>query len=537
MSLFVRSSIYQYHTIPIQNPYLMGGMDMFANPQTRIFSPLTIFDLLLIPPYSNLMALITLAIIGSFGFYKLIVHLKLNKNIALIGSILFIHSSWFSLHFSEGHIIFGSFQLIGLAFYFILRLHEKKYKIYYALLNAFYLLDGGFYAFIFTNLLLLASLAVNVNESGSLNVIKSIYKQWKTVLLSLVLFITLASTKLVPFLWMHHGRKPIMEFVTLKLKYLLYCIFDPFQYIVKEINGLNIPFHFHEIGFYFGILSFVLLSIYLSFSFNKLYIKYILIAIFFLWIGAGWFSTVNPWLLFQKIPLLNNAHVQSRLFLISYLMLIILLCYSLNYYHSSLNKFLFYTIITILISESIFVSSYSYYKIFKLEDSICKTELFRNLIKSNTINKTIKNPSNDWGFDFMIYLNENTAAKNATDPSFKQGNIKTIEDTDYKGEIYITKGKGMIKINSYTPGSINLSYNLDTISEIQLNTNYLLGWRTDNNNVKSTYENSGLLTFQPDNLTGTVMLTYRPVYLYIIFPLFSTGLILAFMIFVKKLYL
>lgn len=215
-SYFVKSSVCQFYTIPIHNPYVMGGMDFFANPQSRFFSPFTIFDLILSPPFANLFSLITLAIIGSLGFYKLIKYLGIKQNIALIGSIIFIHSSWFSLHYSEGHIIFGSFQLIGLALYIILRLEIKKYKFYFAVLNAFYLLDGGIYAFIYTNLLLFVTILFNLNKNGNINLIKSIYLQWKTTLLSILIFISLASAKLIPFIWMHHGRKPILEFVTVK---------------------------------------------------------------------------------------------------------------------------------------------------------------------------------------------------------------------------------------------------------------------------------------------------------------------------------
>ncbi len=533
LSLVVHSSILQYKVFPIHNPWILGGVDILANPQSRVFSPFVIFDILFTAPYANLFALITLAIVGSFGFYKLITFLNINKNIAIVGSIIFIHASWFTLHFSEGHIIFGSFQLIGLAFYYILRIQERNFKIYYALLNAFYLLDGAIYTFIFTNLLLMMAIIVCINDLSPIKFIKSLYKQWKTTLISIFIFVSISSAKLLPFLWLHKSRTPIMEFVNIPIRYILHCLFDPFQGILKEINGISIPFQFHEVGVYIGILGGALTITYLIIVRKKMFVGYILIAAFFFWMGSGWFSEINPWRLFQKIPIVNNAHVQTRLFILSYLMFAIMLCYALDYYKNKLHYILLYSIIGLLIAESIFVSSYPFYKVFTYEDSTCKTEIFNTLIKSNTINKTVNKASEGWGFDFTHYFNTNTGAKNSGEPAFIQGNIKSINDTEYKGEIYLIKGIGNAVIQSYTPAKIHIKYTFDTISEIQLNTNYLLGWKSNNKDILIS-ESKGLLTIKPANLSGEVDILYRPTYLYIIIPLFFMGLILSFIVLFRK---
>jgi hypothetical protein len=533
LSLVVHSSILHYRVFPIHNPWILGGLDILANPQSRVFSPLVIFDILFTAPYANLFALITLAIVGSFGFYKLITYFKIDKNIAVVGSIIYIHASWFTLHFSEGHIIFGSFMLIGLAFYYILRIQEKNFKIYYALLNSFFLLDGAIYTFIFTNLLLVIAILVCVNDLGPFTFFKSLYKQWKTTLISFFIFVSLSSAKLLPFLWLHKSRTPVLEFVSLPFNYIFHCLFDPFQDILKEINGISVPFQFHEAGVYIGLLSVILTIIYLVIVRKRKFIAYVLIAAFFFWMGSGWISVINPWHLFQKIPIVNNAHVQPRLFILSYLMFIILLCYALDYYKTRLHSAFLYSIIILLIAESLFVSSYPFYKVFTFKDSTCKTEIFNKLITSNTINKTITNAAESWGFDFTHYFITNTGAKNAGEPAFIQGDIKSTDDSDYRGEIYLTKGKGVATIVSYTPGNIHIKYKLDTISEIQLNTNYLLGWKTNNENIKIS-QSKGLVTLKPDNLTGEAVILYRPTYLYIIFPLFFIGLITSIFVLIRR---
>jgi len=533
LSLVVHSSVWHYHVFPIHNPWALGGVDVLANPQSRVFSPLGIYDIVFTAPYANLFALITLGIVGSFGFYKLMRHVNITKNIAVAGSIVFIHASWFTLHFSEGHIVFGSFMLIGLAFYYILRIQEKNFKIYYALLNAFYLLDGAIYAFIFTNLLLVFAIVVCTNQLRPGRFVRSLFTQWKTTLISLFIFISLSSAKLIPFLMQQKSRTPVLEFVRFPFIYLFHCLFDPFQDIMKEVDGITLPFKFHEIGVYMGAVALLLIAVFLVVTRKRKFIPYMLIAIFFFWVGSGWFSPINPWHLFQKIPVVNNAHVQSRLFIISYLIFAVLLCFALDYFKTRLRPVFFYPIIIFLIVESLFVSSYPFYRVFSFDDSTCRTDMFSKMITSDNIDKTVARASVDWGFDFRHYFDKNTGAKDSGEPAPVHGDIKSVDDSTYKGEIYLTKGRGKAVMESYTPGKIHIRYALDTLSEIQLNTNYLLGWKTNDTDLK-VYDKAGLLTIIPDNLTGEADILYRPSYLYVIFPLFLMGLIVTVIMLIKR---
>ena len=423
-------------------------------------------------------------------------------------------------------IIFGSFQLLGLAFYYILRIQEKKYKIFYALLNAFYILDGAIYAFIFTNLLLVVAIVTQVHTLSIKAVLKSIVKHKKTVLLSGILFILFASAKLLPFLWLHGSRSPILEFRYLNIKTILHCFYNPFQYLgyrpaaMEEIKGLG----FHELGAYIGIPA-TLLILYLIISKPvKLYIKYIIIAVLFFWIGSGWLPGLNPWKLFQKIPVINNAHIQSRLFILAFLMFVVLLCFALEHFKTRFSKIALITLFIILLAESVVVSSYPFIKVYQDDYRIYDSKIFKDPIQSTTIQKTVRQASEIWGRKFLHYFQLNTGAKYANDPAVVRGDIKTIEDSSYKGEIYLLNGRGDVKLESYTPGVISLNYKLDTVSDIQLNTNYLLGWRSKTDAI--IFSERGLLTLQPSDLSGTIVLKYRPTYLYIIIPLYIFGLFL-----------
>ncbi len=524
ISHVVRSSILHYKTLPIHDPWVLGGVDMFANPQSRIFSPFILFDILFTAPFANLLSLITLGIIGVWGMYKLLEYLEIDKNIALLGAIIFINASWFSLHYSEGHITFGAFQLLGLSLYIILRTQEKEFKIYYALLNAFFILDGAIYMFIFTNLLFVISIILQLHKLSIKQFFISLIKQWKTLLLSLIIFMALSSAKLIPFLWLHGGREPIMEFIIIDINTFLHAFFDPFQYLNKNINNEAIPFRFHEIGVYIGVLGPLMVLIYFIISKKRIkLLKYIIIAALFLWTGAGWLPAINPWHIWHKLPILNNAHVQPRLFIITYLMFIILLSFALDRYKKTLSRSFFNFLIILLLAESVIVSAYPFKKLYEQEHRIYSSKIFNAMITSNTIEKTMNTASRVWGYKFLHYFRANTGAKHATDPAWKRGKIKTIHDHNYRGEIYLNTGMGEAKLLAYTPGKVKIEYKLDTISEIQLNINYLLGWKSkDDVNI---YKKDGLLTLEPNSLEGKALIKYRPPYIKIIFPLFIFGII------------
>lgn len=528
LSLTSRSMVLHYHTFPIHNPWLFGGADIIANPQTRVFSPFFIYDLLFFPPLANLLALITLAIIGSFGMFTLLQYLRINKKIALLGSILFIHGSWFALHFSEGHIAYGSFLLLGLSFYFILRIREKKFKIYYALLNAFFILDGGFYTFIFTNILFLFCIFGFIEGLTPKSFFLSVIKQWKVSLLGLILFSLLASAKLIPLLLLYGNRIPVLEFQQLSPRVLIHCFFDPLQHIFKDIHAPEVKCRFHEIGTYLGMAGVIVIAFFLITNFQKKFIPYLILSLFFLWTGAGWIENYNPWLLFQKIPVVHNAHIQSRLFILCFLFFIIMLSYALNHFEFKKNKIWSNVLFIFFISESLFVSNYPFYRVVQpnYDESTYPSYVLRPLIQNNNIEKTNEVASPDWGFDFLHYYKKNTGAKIALDPAIVQGEIKSSNDADYKGEVYIIGATGNVVINSYLPGNINLTYHLDSIAPIQLNSNYLLGWSSDDKNVVIENKN-GLITFTPHKLSGTIHLKYTPVYLKIIFPMFFLGIVLS----------
>jgi hypothetical protein len=536
-SLFSNSSWNYYKIFPLHNPYVLGGMDNLANPQTKVCSPLMVFDVFFSGPMANLLSLVTLGFIGSFGFFHLLRYLNVNRTISIIIAILFIHSSWFHLHFSEGHIIFGSFMLFGYALLFILRIEESKYKILYAILCAFYILDGGIYAFVYTQLILLFSLLFKLNGISFIRLIKSILENKWNAVFSIFLFISLSAIKLFPLLLLQADRIPIIENLSLDINTILNSFFNPLAFIFLKISGGKYigSIGFHEIGAYIGILSILIITFFIYKKKDLVYLPYLMIIIFFFWVGTGWLDPINPWRIFQKIPFFNNAHIQSRSFIVVDCFLFVLLGFALNYIKDNKLK-LFPLLSVLLIVESLLVSFYPYYKVYQYKFDIVKINESPNRIENSTIETTYFSPNGKyWGFAFQHFFRKNAATKTFMDPSSKTF-VKSNDDPNYKGEIYLLKGEGNASILKYTPRELIVHYDVKQNSEIQVNTNFLLGWRSSEKSIPA-YSKKGLLTFHPKNKKGDISFKYRPKFYYFRVYLFITGLLslLLYIVFGEKI--
>lgn len=526
MSYFVRSSWLHYHTFPLHNPYVFGGMDMLANPQSNILSPFTLFDVLFPAPYANLLSVVVLSAIGGYGVFKLLRGLKVGLLTTFLLVFIFIHGSWFSMHFTEGHIIFGSFQLIGWVLYFTLRINQPKYMVYLAALLAFMVIDGGMYAFIYSSLLIVFSLLFRVNKVSFLDLLKTIKKNGLVALFALFIFLGISSTKIVPLIALHGNRVAVLENLFLEFKTVLYAFFYPFQDNFLRIDEASIHDYslgFMEIGAYIGIVTFAITFFHVVFRFRKKYLPYLLMVGLFFWIGSGWGKDINPWSVFQKIPILHNAHVQTRALFLVWFFILILFSFSFDDLRDRSNKILILILAGFLILESSYVATYSYRSNFKDKDSYNSSELFSTLLQNTTIEKTIASPG-DWGLHYQLYEKRNTASKGFMDPAVNRGDIKTITDKGYRGEIYFISGQGHAEIKGYTPKNLRIQLQTSSPALVQVNTNYLLGWISDSEAIEVSSVN-GLMTIKTQGIDDEIQLYYRPFYFYYVLTLYLLSLI------------
>ena len=312
LSLFIRESIFSKN-LPILDPWVCGGIDVFANPQNWLLSPLFALHLIMPPYIGNLFSIWILTILGQIGAYYLFDKVE-DKFQRYSLSILLTMSPFYFLHFAEGHLPFRTFLLLPWIFYLTPRIGDIKMLWWLLSLLAFMFLDGGIYPFYFSIIFII----LNAPYRESIKSFKSNYKI-ESYLSLWIGFILLISSKAYAVLSVHSSRIPQNETTIFSFNNIIRSLFEIDASNYNIYNGLQ--YAGHEYGNYLGIGLTLLFLIYLRNWRSN--IKIAIQIFLFYWISFGIFGDLNPWTIIKKIPYLNHIHVQSRFLIISYSMLLL----------------------------------------------------------------------------------------------------------------------------------------------------------------------------------------------------------------------
>ena len=514
-NLLVRSSVLHYHTFPLHDPWLCGGSDLLANPQTRVFSPNVLFDILLPPHLASLATIVLYGLLGALGAYLFLRERLIDRRGALVGSAMFINASWFALHFSEGHVAYGQFQLFFWVLYFGLSLDNPRRFFALCSLLTFFLLDGALYPFIFSAMMLASCLAVGLGAPWQ-RVGLAVRQHWRTYAVSVISTILLASAKLIPALLANGMRKPRLDFIRIEPRLLLHFLFNPFISVKDSLVPLART-RDHEFGCYLGLsVVAALLIVACRREARPKAARWALVALFWLWVGSGlgWF---NPWTIFQKLPVIQHAHMQSRVFIIAFTALVVIVAHAL---HSvRFNKPLHAALTLLVLVESLVAHTYPLANAYQ---QATPEPIGNRMISSTTIETTIL-----YGYKPQHYLEGNKGTNECYEHATQLG-FPTIEDSlSYKGEAYIAQGDGTVKLTSYVPGVIQLDYNVTMPSLAVINSAFLFGWSSDSPGIVPYQAGSGLIGLRIGHGgTGRVTLTYTPSYFTTMLLAFLAGFVL-----------
>ncbi len=510
-SLVVRSAVLFYKRFPIHDPWVMGGTDLLANPQSRVFSPAVLFDIIGGPYYGNFLYLMAYAVLGAFGGYRLLRAHGVSAASAVTGALLFVNSTWFSLHFAEGHLPFGPFLLLPWVLHFALTLSRPESAFGIFSLLALFLLDGGMYPFIFS--VVLVGLLLLTRRIKPIALAVQIKGHWAVWLVCAISFILLTSAKIVPVISVHGKRLPALDMTSMQPAEVARALFYPDQTVSFLPPG---SIHrFHEYGCYLGGAAvFVVLGGLISWKLLKQNAVYLVLMALFLWAATGWGEKRNPWTLFQHVPLLNNAHVQSRMFLLFHLFFIIVLCRSLD---AIRHWFVARAAQVFLVAEVLVTTANTWSSTFRDYPG----PEYQRLIRSTTIIATIHDaPKPD------LYFDGTKCAKFIYEPAGIESNTHYVGDGAYQGELYATKGQGTLSLGERTPGRVVFGYESREPLKVEVNTNILKGWRVRAGVAKVYATPDGLVGLDLPAGKQTIAIEYAPQYLPWVLAAFGTGVLL-----------
>ena len=129
-----RLTLLEYGQAPLWNPWYVGGLPVLENPQSKFFSPTFLIALFTKAPRALQFSIVFYYLLGFLSAcYLFISVLGVRTGPALLGSGVFLYSSYLPLHLYAGHVTFIGYTLVPLALAAAIRAiqaREEKAKFF-----------------------------------------------------------------------------------------------------------------------------------------------------------------------------------------------------------------------------------------------------------------------------------------------------------------------------------------------------------------------------------------------------------------------
>jgi len=132
-----RISILHYHQFPWWNPWALGGIPLFANPQFGLISIQMPLVLLFGTVTGLHLAILVYFVVGFWGMYFLLKRLGANSIwLQILLSYIWVFSGYISWHLGYGHLTFGDYLLAPWFFMTLLNIRIKNGWLWFSLVTA-----------------------------------------------------------------------------------------------------------------------------------------------------------------------------------------------------------------------------------------------------------------------------------------------------------------------------------------------------------------------------------------------------------------
>ncbi len=490
-----RSSLLAYGRAPLHDPWMCGGLDVLSNPESRVFSPSFLLDLAFTAHTANVLSLAAFGAAGFASGVLLLRHLGRSPLVSAAGALAFLTGSWFALHFSEGHVPFGPFQLLPLVALALLRLEARAWQLVFVALLALFLLEGAMYPFFLSiELALGMALLGLVPLRAALRSVRG-----DPLFVALVVLGAAAVTlpKVLPVLGAV-GSMPLGTETTVLDWRVLRALFHPTQHRLQALGPYG---HFHEYGCYLGFASLGVIGLGSRRGLIRTEWRWAALVGLFLWIGTGWLSPVNPWTLVQHTPFLRNAHVQSRLFIILYLGWIVLVTGGLERLRPRPRL----VACLVVVLELLAVHTLAWRKVYAGHGARTRpAAATAPLITTTEWRSTLPEAEKPGHYDLGGH---GSAA--GYEPWIPEVFVRPAGAPDYRGEIYLSEGTGTPSLVELSPGKLVLTYEGAVPATVVVNSHSLQGWEVVGGEAELLPD--PLITLRVHS-PGEIELSYRPWY-------------------------
>ncbi len=328
-----RTALLRDHVLPTWNPYSSGGTVLWAHPDSPVPSPWFAIVMLLGAPVGLRVQVAVFMAIGAVGMGAFVRRLGAGPWGWVASGIVFMMSSHFALHVTEGHLEWCVLGMMPWLAWCALRLHEGSHFIFLAaLLLASVLTFGAVHIpAIFLPFLSVWLLFESVRRQQI-----RFYARWAAVVLVALL---LSSAKLIPTIAFASANPRQVEAGSRTPLRMLPVIFaDPRQVsyyqavrdrdledghfakaikrergapFVASMERADLEWRFHEYGCYIGVAGLILATAGLFASMRRhwpLYAAGFLAGV----VALGASSPIDLWAALQRLPLYDQFRVPSR---------------------------------------------------------------------------------------------------------------------------------------------------------------------------------------------------------------------------------
>lgn len=155
----VRKTILTYHQFPWWNPWVGGGVPLFANPQVGVFSIQTVLVLIFGTVYGLKLSVVVYMVLGFWGAVVLF-RRSFHASRVLAGALAYcwVFDGFFISHLFD-HYTFSLFAIFPWLLYLQLEIRRPRYWIFHGVALAAVALSAAHYAF-FQSLLILAMVGI-----------------------------------------------------------------------------------------------------------------------------------------------------------------------------------------------------------------------------------------------------------------------------------------------------------------------------------------------------------------------------------------
>lgn len=496
-----RVALLRDHVLPVWNPYASGGTALLAHPDSPVLSPWYLIVLALGAPLGLRVQVVVFMAIGAVGMARFARRLGATEAGGTAGGLLFMMSSHFVLHVTEGHMewcVLGLMPWLALG---LLRLRDDaRFVIVVALLLASILLFGAVYIpavflpFLSVWLLLEAARTRNPKWFG----------RW---VMAAVLAALIAAVKLVPMIaftsdWPKEVRAdqktPVGVFLTGLLdsrqSFLYLAGRDrklPDGHFAKAVPSaeaepvLRSLAHagavegFHEYGAYMGKAGLLLAALGLLRAGRRMWPVFLTGGLAVV-VALGSAAPLNVWALMRRLPLYHQLQVPSRFLGPILLSLSVAAAFGLSAVGEALEgsrkgiRRIAEAVILVAVYLSLTSTGWALFPtIFTVPvpsqgvhadfaHRSTRLSLYPELTQSTMYPALLANSGS-------LEAYENVTVARAT--------VLPPDDPAYRGEVFLEAGHGRALLERWTMSSVSVDVRVEQPDYVVVNQNYYRGWK------------------------------------------------------------